>query len=276
MVNTLGTKKTNKAKPTRVNKKQASRKVAHEPFKFKLSKPGVIIVSVIMLVTLVAVVYPKTEVLPIEKIRISGDFTHLDILPVESQLQQYLGQGFFSVDIQEIQQVLDQQPWVNNVSVRRLWPNQLKVSIEENQVFARWDDTHLLSTSAKVFEAKSEAFKQLPLIHGYMGQSVDLLSRFNDLQHQFNKYDLKITEMHEDNKGALNLMLENSLAISLGSEHNEHKIRNFLAVYEQQIKPRMQHIKHIDFRYSNGFAIAWKKDYLKNIGKLDSRGDRNV
>lgn len=276
MTNIFGSPKISPVKAKKINKKQASRQVLHEPFRVEWRKPGIFILAAVLVVVMSTLLFPKKEILPIEKIRISGDFTHLDTGRLEEQLKLYLGRGFFSVDIQEIQQVLDQQPWIKSVSVRRLWPDQLKVSIVERQAVARWDDTHLLSKNAKVFKAKSDAFQQLPLIHGYMGQSDELLTRFNDLQYRFNKYDLKISELREDNKGALNLILENNLAISLGSVRNDHKIDSFLAVYKQQIKPRMEHIRHIDFRYSNGFAIAWKKDYLKNVGKLDSRGDMNV
>ena len=276
MINKVGSAKISPVKANKINKKQANRQVSHEPFRVDWRKPVIFLLAVVMVVVMSTLLFPKNEILPIEKIRISGDFTHLDTGRLEEQLKVYLGRGFFSVDIQEIQQVLDQQPWINSVSVRRLWPDQLKVSIVERHAVARWDDTHLLSRDAKVFEAKSDAFLHLPVIHGYMGQSEALLTRFNDLQFQFNKYDLKINELREDNKGALNLKLENELAISLGSVSNDHKINSFLAVYKQQIKPRIEHIRHIDFRYSNGYAIAWKKDYLKNIGKLDSRGDRNV
>lgn len=260
----------------KVNSRQASRQKAREPFNMKWIKPAVFIAVPLLLITTLILATPEQELLPIDKIRIAGTFTHLDSSKIEDQLKPYLGKGFFSVDILEIQHLLKQQAWIKNVSVRRLWPNQIRVSIVEKEAVARWDDDHLLSTEAIVFGAETRVFKHLPVIHGYRGQSVELLTRFTSLQHKFYEYGLQVREMSEDSKGALGVKLGNGLAINLGSVDNEEKIDSFLAVYREQIKPRLEHIRHIDFRYSNGFAIAWNKDYLKNMSSAGKRGMKNV
>lgn len=256
--------------------RQASRKTVPQPFNIEWKMPAVLMVVALLLITTLILLSPEKDILPIEKIRIAGDFTHLDSTRIEAQLKPYLGRGFFSVDILEIQQVLKQQAWIRNVSVRRLWPNQISVSIVEKQVAARWDDDHLLSSEANIFEADSKIFNHLPIINGYKGQSDELLSRFRSLQHKFYEYDIQIIKMSEDSKGALGLSLNNGLVVNLGSEDNERKIDNFLKVYREQIKPRVEHIRHIDFRYNNGFAIAWKKEHLEKMSKLRKRGIRNV
>lgn len=256
--------------------RQASRQEVRQPFNLEWRKPGVLAALALVIITLLIMVTPKQEILPIEKIRVAGDFTHLDSARIEDQLKPYLGKGFFSVDIVEIQQLLKQQAWVKNVSVRRLWPNQIKVSIEEKQAVARWDDDHLLSREAIVFKADNSAFKHLPVIHGYLGQSVELLSRYKSLQHKFYEYGLQVKAMSEDSKGALDLKLDNGLEINLGSVGNDLKIDSFLAVYQHQIKPRLGHIRQIDFRYNNGFAIAWNEDYINTMTKSGKRGEKNV
>ena len=236
----------------------------------------VITLLVIALLSSVPLLLPREEWLPITKIRLSGQFKELNTEVLEKKLEVYLGQGFFSVDIQSIQQHLSSNPWVQNVSVRRIWPNQLQVRVKEKQVIARWDEQHLLSTQAQIFEANSQPYQSLPLINGYSGQTVELLQRYQQMQQQFAVHGIQITEMREDTKGSLNLLLNNHLSVSLGAVDNELKIEHFLAVYAPQIKPRAEHIEHIDFRYSNGFAIAWKKEYLQQMGELQKRGNKNV
>lgn len=276
MFNIFPFKKGKKEIQKKTKARQASRKAVREPLNIEWRMPGIIMAVASVLITTLIMVSPEKEILPIEKIRIAGYFTHLDSSAIENQLKPYLGRGFFSVDILEIQKELQQQAWISSVSVRRLWPNQIRVSIVEKQAVARWDDGHLLSRDAKIFAADSQAFQHLPVINGYTGQSVELLSRFASLQKQFTRHGLQIIGMSEDSKGSLALKLNNGLAISLGSDNNDHKIDTFLAVYSHQIKPRLEHIRHIDFRYNNGFAIAWKKDHLNKIGKSGSRGNRNV
>ena len=43
------------------------------------------------------------QLLPIRTIQLSGSFEHLDQAEVETALQPYLGQGFFSLDIHQLQ-----------------------------------------------------------------------------------------------------------------------------------------------------------------------------
>ena len=248
------------AKPARKSsRKQARRKTTSQAPTVRIQRQHLFISASLALLVLAYLTFPSGQWLPIEKIKIAGQFQHLDTDQLQAELEPFLGQGFFSVDIQSIQHVIGNQPWIREVSVRRVWPNQLQVSIVEKEAFARWDSSHLLGTGASIFVADSAEFEHLPLINGYPGRSPELLSYYCRLQQLFASRDLRITSLHEDSKGALSLELDNRLQVSLGSDNSEQKIQQLLAVYSDQIHPRLERIAHIDFRYSNGFAIAWKK-----------------
>lgn len=259
---------------------QASKKVKQEQ-SLDIQLNGRYVMAALLFVALTALValLPKTEWLPIEKIRISGQFKELDTTRLEQQLKPYLGAGFFSVDIQQIQQLVSTQPWIQSVSVRRIWPDQIMVSVVEKKAYARWDDEHLLSTQAAIFKAETGKFKHLPLLNGYEGQSEAVLKRYLQISKIFGDRDINVSEYREDSKGALTLLLDGQLKVSLGSDNNQQKIEHMLAVYPQQIKPRSDQIQHIDFRYSNGFAIAWKQGVLQQqesqLGSMQ-RGNKNV
>ena len=50
-----------------------------------------------------------------------------------------VGRGnFFAAPIDELRAALEQLPWVRRASVRRVWPDALEVSIEEQVALARW------------------------------------------------------------------------------------------------------------------------------------------
>jgi len=200
----------------------------------------------------------ESDIMPIEKIRMQGAFKQLDIAAVKSQLESYLGQGFFSVDIQSLQQKIHQQPWIKSVSIQRVWPGELSVTIHEKKALARWDKRHLLSSNGVVFEAAGKDFDSLPLVTGFIGESASLLQQFQQLQSRFSVLGLTISELRKDRKDALFLKLNNHLLLRFGSDNIELKIKHFLSVYPVVIQPNLAAIKAIDFRYSNGFAIAWK------------------
>jgi cell division protein FtsQ len=267
--------KRSKAEKKPKSRAQASRMQQKESIQLHISKRYVVMALVFIALGLAVALVPREQWLPIEKITITGEFRQLDTDKLQQQLKPYLGAGFFSVDIQKVQDQVSQQPWIEEVSVRRVWPSKVVVSVIEKQAFARWDDSHLLSTRAEVFEAESKAYMHLPLIHGYAGQSAELLQQYMKLKQKFAEKGIQLSALSEDSKGALSLLLDDHLRVNLGTDETEQKIYKMLAVYPMQIKPRKDFIKYIDFRYSNGFAIAWKKDNQQQISDM-KRGNKNV
>jgi cell division septal protein FtsQ len=64
------------------------------------------------------------EILPIRSIQLAGTFEYLDQDEIEQALQPFIGQGFFSLDIHQMQRVLHDKSWTDSVSVRRVWPDR--------------------------------------------------------------------------------------------------------------------------------------------------------
>lgn len=265
-----------KSSTNRKSRNQARRKQQAQGFSWRWSSryiwPAIAGIGALLLVMLM----PRGEFLPTQKIRISGQFSELDKAEVQQQLRPHLGKGFFAVNIERIQAEVLSQPWVSSVSIHRVWPNELSVRIVEKKAYARWDDDHLLSRAGDVFAADTSGFASLPLIQGYAGQSKAVLQRFRQTRQRLAGHGLGIVEYREDSKGALTLKLDSGLAVSLGSDELQRKMDQLMAVYDLHIRNRTAFIEHIDFRYSNGFAVAWKPEYLNQRGEMLQRGENNV
>ena len=216
------------------------------------------------------------QLLPIRTIQLSGTFKNLDQTEVESTLQQYIGQGFFSLDIHHLQETLHAKSWTDSVSVRRIWPDKIRVVIREKKPIARWDDNHLLSDSARVYEADTGEFSHLPLVHAANHQPIPVLQQFYRLETQFNSVDERLVALRMDSRGALELELINGLQIKLGRDAIEYKMDRLISIYLQQIQPRREQIERLDLRYSNGFAVAWKKEALQGSDKASIWSNSNV
>ncbi len=272
-----------KIKPVRKNKKkgQAKKNRPVEIQELEWLKKHLTLKVFLTIIILVAVMMTpfylsESDIMPIQKIRIQGAFKHLNTARVKQQLEAYLGRGFFSLDIKSMQQKIARQDWIQSVSIQRVWPGELRVDINEKQAVARWDGQHLLSSNASVFKADSQAFDDLPLVHGFKDDSENLLHEYRQLSKRFGALGLNIREMNVDGKGALNLLLGNRITVKMGSEQRAMKIDHFLSVYPKIIRPQAEAIRQIDFRYSNGFAIAWKSDALKPQGDNKKRGRNHV
>jgi len=216
------------------------------------------------------------ELLPIRTIQLAGSFENLDQHEVESTLAGYIGQGFFSLDIREMQRKLNSRPWTESVSIRRIWPDKLRVTITEKKPVARWDEKHMLSESARVFPADTGKFAHLPLVHAD-GHAPDwALAQFYRLQSRFDSVDERLVALRVDNRGAVEVELLNGLQIKFGRADIERKMNRLTSIYNAQILPRRDQILRLDLRYSNGFAVAWKKEVLREHNEASIWSNSNV
>lgn len=232
----------------------------------------------LLLAILAAVVYlgQQNTLLPIKKIKLSGTFEHIDQNEVETVLQPFVGEGFFSLDIHALQKILSEKPWTESVSIRRVWPDRLDITIVERKPVARWDDKQLISNNAVVFTADTGSFQQLPLIHTENNNTAQLLSQFYNLSRRFNSLDETVLSLRQDSRGALDIELSGGLTVKVGRDQIEHKISRLMTIYKQQIRPRRADIQQLDLRYSNGFAVAWKKEILEARDEASIWSNNNV
>jgi len=216
------------------------------------------------------------QILPIRNIQLQGSFENLDQREIELALQGYIGQGFFSLDIHQLQQALKSRSWTESVSVRRIWPDSLRVVVRERKPVARWDAEHLLSDSASIYLADSADYSHLPLVHADNHPPTSVLRQFYYLQTRFEAVDERLVTLHVDSRGAVDIELINGLQIKLGRVDIDHKIDRLVNIYLQQILPRREQIERLDLRYSNGFAVAWKKEALQGSDKASIWSNSNV
>jgi cell division protein FtsQ len=216
------------------------------------------------------------QILPIRSIQLQGNFANLEQGEVEAALEKYIGQGFFSLDIHQLQESIKASPWTEAVSVRRIWPDRLRVVIYERTPVARWDDEHLLSDRAKIYQADSSDFAHLPLVHAVNHQPDWVLREFYRLSARFESVDERLVALRVDSRGAFNAELINGLQIKLGRDGIDYKVDRLVSIYRQQILPRREQIERLDLRYSNGFAVAWKKEALQGSDKASIWSNSNV
>lgn len=206
----------------------------------------------------------QSTLLPIKTIKLSGNFQYIDQKDVETSLLPYVGEGFFSLDIHAVRQILSDKSWTDSVSIRRVWPDQLDISIVEKTPVARWDEKRLISDKGIVYSASTKDFLKLPLVYADNNPPVDLLRHYYSLDRRFGLLYETIVALRQDSRGALEIELADGLTIKLGRDQVEHKIERLITVYRQEILPRRTEIEQLDLRYSNGFAVAWKKEMLEN------------
>lgn len=252
------------------------KKAAESKFEYKWRGIYTWILIIVPLFGGISYLIQNHTFLPIKTIQLSGTFQYIDQHEIESTLRPFVGEGFFSLDIQKVRNTLSAKSWAESVSIRRVWPDRVVIKIVEKKPVARWDAKHLLSDKAKIFQANVKQFQDLPKVYGANIKPVLVLNQYYDYARRFLSLDETISEINIDSRGSVGIELANGFNIELGRENVDLKIERLLSIYAQQIRPRRTEIQQLDLRYSNGFAVAWKKEALIDRDEASLWRNNNV
>lgn len=213
------------------------------------------------------------ENLPVNSVVISGEMpytTREDILGAMSTVN--LG-NFFQLDVNEVQSQVSALPWVYSVSVRKQWPNEVKLYIVDQTPVALWNGDFLLNEFGKAFQADIDDLKEaLPQFFGPEGSELVALENYTNLNGLLEYRGLAIDELVLSERFSWQLSLNDGVMLNLGRENRVKRVQRFMDVYplikshiEQQPKQKnnrnkqlKQAVDYIDLRYDTGMAVGWK------------------
>jgi len=89
--------------------------------------------------------YFAIDRLHIEPIK-ADDLSFVSPATVRATIAGRLTGNFFFIDLNEVRQLIETVPWVRKAQVRRVWPNALRVGIEEQQPLAFWNQDEMINT----------------------------------------------------------------------------------------------------------------------------------
>jgi cell division protein FtsQ len=224
---------------------------------------GLMAVLVVTVIVSSFVWMMKPATLPIRQVHIEGKFLRLDTFRLQELVTDKVRGGFFNIDVAAIRNALVALPWVNDVSVHRIWPDGLRVIVNEQVAVVRWNDTGLLNEQGHYFSPEKESFPQgLPLLEGPEESQELLLEKFNLLKQT---YGLSVVRLQLNERRAWKFELENGLSIVLGRKDFESRVERFVNVVINNLGEKSSQAREIDMRYTNGFAVRWKQRVTKHI-----------
>ena len=184
--------------------------------------------------------------------------------------------NFFTINLADAQKVFEDAPWVRSASVRRIWPNAIRVSIEEQQPLALWNESQMLNTWGQVFTANQGELDDdvvLPQFDGPEGQELLVVHRYAELARWFAPLDVTVRKLSLSDRLAWQVTLSNGMTLALGRDPGADapdpqggipgalpfadRIQRFvqaLPMATQKIGDRV--VTHADLRYLNGFALT--------------------
>ena len=256
----------------RKTRRQARRRVHWNPREWVRTlavwaRPALITLAVAVVVAAVWRGYDwlmQPSTLPIRSITLAGELKYVDPVELQAVLRNELDKGFFSIDLATIKQRLEAMPWIYQVSLRRIWPDRLRITIEEQRPIARWGDKALVNRYGDIFEASPrDTDLALPVILGRRDRRQALIREFNEADAMLYPLGLKLVSLTEDERGDQRLLLANGMRVALGRKHRVERLRRLVASYRGTLQPMIADVSMLDLRYPNGFAVKWKEGILK-------------
>lgn len=204
----------------------------------------------------------NTPRFPIRQIDIAESnktaFEHISDAELEQARQDSITGNIFSVNLNKIKARFEQIVWVEKVEVSRVWPDTIAVRIIERTPLARWNDTQLIDTQGKIFDAS--VTNALPKFYGAENSEQTMVKNYASLQKTLSEVDLSIDELFCDERNAWQLSLSNGITVKLGREDTHNRINRFVSYWQDTLKPQANMLDYVDMRYRNGFAVRMNKN----------------
>ncbi|VVE35228.1 cell division protein FtsQ [Pandoraea pneumonica] len=204
----------------------------------------------------------QRPIFTLKAIQIDGDVSHINGPTLRANAVSRLKGNFFTIDLDATRAAFEAVPWVRHASVRRVWPNQLAVTIEEYKPLATWNDGRLVSVDGELFAAnlaEAEDDGKLPEFAGPPGSEKDVTARYYDFVKWFAPLNMKPEAVTLSNRYAWGVRLVGGLQLALGRERTPETLvtrsRRFVQAYPQVAARWGNQIEYADLRYPNGFAV---------------------
>jgi cell division protein FtsQ len=214
----------------------------------------------------------QRPVFTITQIQLQGEagqsLKHVNPALVRTQVLNQLGGNFFSVRLDHARKAFEDLPWVRSASVRRVWPNGLSVTLEEQQPIGIWntkDGPKLINSYGELFTvnlAEAELDKGLVEFSGPTNGNKEAVELYQQLGHWFKPLDTKVVSLSLSSRYSWTTRLDNGMVFELGRDLDQkdrsqikNRLDRFFKVWPEVKDKLPNKVDYIDLRYANGFAV---------------------
>ncbi|TEW54919.1 FtsQ-type POTRA domain-containing protein [Psychromonas sp. RZ22] len=202
---------------------------------------------------------------PLTSLVLTGDREHITYDVVRDVLiKQEDKLNFFTLEISDIQKQLEAMPWVYSVSIRKHWPDTIKIHIVEQTIVASWNQKTLLNRFGEIINVIPSTDDEYIALSGENEHSEQVLNTYMQLKQLIEPSHYRIAALSSDKRNSTALVLKNGITLKLGKEQKLERIQLFLKAFPRITKNYdINNIEYVDLRYDTGLAVGWK-DIKKN------------
>jgi cell division protein FtsQ len=200
------------------------------------------------------------EAFPLRNVRVEGELRNLAEADLQPLAREYLGRNFFIANLDDLRAALATNPWIEDLEVRRWWPDTVDIQLRERIAFGYWGERNdMVDVNGTRFHPPT--LRQpgpWPRLSGPDGREKTLIKAWREVRALFDPLGLKLARLAQDERRAWRLTFDNGLEVYIGREQFEERLRRLARVYPSVLAAQADRIAVVDLRYVNGFAVRWK------------------
>ena len=208
---------------------------------------------------------------------------HINKPVVKQQVLDTVKGNFFSVRLEDVKRGFESMPWVRHANVRRVWPNGLIVSIEEQKPFGTWGgaDSHtLMNSHGELFAGRvSDVGDGIQLVdfNGPEDASKEVMRLYERANTWFEPWGAEVKSLTLSERYAWHVKLSNGMKVEFGRDEEssdktltEDRVARLFKYWPQVQEKWANRVDAIDLRYANGFAVHLASASIKK-NEVDSK-----
>ena len=208
----------------------------------------------------------RHPVFAIGGIVVHGDVSHNSAATLRANVAPKLAGNFFTVDLQKAREAFEAVPWVRQATVKRQFPNRLRVELQEHEPQALWggdSESRLVNTFGEVFDANPGDVEQddMPRLVGPEGSAPQVLAMYRGLQPLLERLELGIEQVVLSGRGGWSLHLDSGATVQLGRGTTEEvlargqRFAQTLTQVTAKYGRRPEALVTADLRHTDGYAV---------------------
>ncbi|MEY3041310.1 MAG: Cell division protein FtsQ [Pseudomonadota bacterium] len=196
---------------------------------------------------------------PVEVVRVEGNLPEAGQARIRTLLGEALPAGVLTLDVVALQARLAEESWVASASLRREWPDTLRVQVTPEVPVARWRDEALLSNRGRIIDPLWDNVEGvLPSLAGPEGSAAQLMATYLRVAEMLKSHQLTVQRLEESAAGDIEVTLKGGVRLRLGTDAQVARLRRVDAVLTAALGTQLDRVDSIDARYDNGVAVAWR------------------
>jgi cell division protein FtsQ len=227
---------------------------------------GVVVTLLLFILASVGVAWVYTGMIaqerwPIRWLEINGPFERVGAEQVRASLTPHVGGSFFTVETSSLKEAAGEMPWISGVTVHKIWPDTVEVTIHEFTPVVHWVDGYLLDANGQQFSVPAaKDIQGLPWLEGPAGQMEIVFENWKNFDDRLVLIGQQVERLTLDARGSWSARLSGGTEVSLGKGEILKNLDMLISTWAGLMHGQELPPVSVDLRYTNGFAVLWPQN----------------